>query len=294
MIASLAWSGSMAMSFDHDNKGVFAASIGVSGRNAAFTLDPGQSLASPACIHTFSPAGKGPASRDLHQWTRLHGMRDADRLRLIDNNSWEGCNFNVREDMVIDMIQGSADLGIELYVLDDGWFGNGPHARTGDASGLGDWQVNHQRFPNGLGALVKAAEDSKVKFGLWFEPEMINPRSDLFASHPDWVLRSPDRELVLERNQAVLDLTNPAVRDFVFKTVDDILTAHPGIRFVKWDANSSIHNPYSPHLAADRQGDLLWRYFDGYYGVLDQLVKNIRASISKPAPPAAAAPTMEP
>ena len=262
----------MAMSFDNDNKGIFAASLGVSGRNSAYTLDPGKSLTSPACIFTYSPAGKGGASRDLHQWTRLHGMRDGDRLRLIDNNSWEGSQFDVTEETVIDMIQRSAALGIELYVLDDGWFGNGPNARTGDASGLGDWQINRKLFPHGLGALVKAAEDAKLKFGLWFEPEMINPRSELFASHPDWVLRHPGRKLELERNQAVLDLTHPDVRDFVFKSVDDILTANPDLRFVKWDCNSSIHNPYSPHLAAERQGDLLWNYFEGYYGVLQKLV----------------------
>lgn len=272
MIASLAWSGSMAMSFDNDNQNIFAASLGVSGQNGAYTLDPGKALASPACIYTFSSSGKGLASRNLHQWTRRHGMRDGDRLRLIDNNSWEGCEFKVKEDTVIDMIKGSAALGIELYVLDDGWFGNGPDARTSDASGLGDWQANRKLFPNGIGALVKAAKESNVKFGLWFEPEMVNPRSGLFAKHPDWVLRHPDRELVLQRNQAVLDLTNPATREFVFKSVDDMLTANPDLRFVKWDCNSDINNPYSPHLAPARQGDLLWSYFDGYYGALKKLV----------------------
>jgi hypothetical protein len=163
MIASLAWSGSMAMSFDQDNKDIFAAAIGVSSRNGAYTLDSKKSLASPACVFTYSSSGKGAASRALHQWTRRYGMRDGDRLRLIDNNSWEGCQFDVKEDMVIDMIQGSAALGIELYVLDDGWFGNGPTARTGDASGLGDWQVNRKLFPNGIQRLVKAAKDAKVE-----------------------------------------------------------------------------------------------------------------------------------
>ncbi|MEO7100758.1 MAG: alpha-galactosidase [Luteolibacter sp.] len=273
MIASLAWSGSMAMSFDQDNKDTFAAAVGVSSRNGAYTLDPKQSLTSPACIYTYSPAGKGQASRNLHLWARHYGMRDGNRLRLIDNNSWEGCQFDVKEDMVIDMIKGSAALGIELYVLDDGWFGNGPTARTGDSSGLGDWQVNQKLFPNGIARLVKAAKDVNVGFGLWFEPEMINPKSELFAKHPEWVLRSPGREMELERNQGVLDLTNPEVQDFVFKSVDDVLSANPDLRFVKWDANCSLHNPYAPHLAPTRQGDLLWRYFDGYYGSLKKLVE---------------------
>lgn len=273
LIASLAWSGSMAMSFDHDNKDVFAASIGVTSQTGPYLLEPGKSLASPACLFTYSPHGKGAASRDFHEWTRKYGMRDGGRLRLVDNNSWEGCQFDVSEATIIDMIKGSADLGIELYVMDDGWFGNGPTARTGDKSGLGDWEINHQRFPNGLPRLVQAAKESNIDFGLWFEPEMINPRSELFKQHPGWVLRGPDRELKLERNQAVLDMTNPAVRDFVFKTVDDALTANPELRFIKWDCNSSIHNPYSPHLGPDHQGALLWNYFDNFYGITRKLVE---------------------
>ena len=272
LVASLAWSGSVAMSFDNDNKNEFAASVGVNNRGG-YTLDAGKSLSSPACIYSFSNSGKGTASRNLHQWTRNYGMRDGNRVRLIDNNSWEGSGFKITEDTVIDMIQKSAELGIELYVLDDGWFGNGRNARTGDSSGLGDWQANRQIFPAGIGRLVQAAKDANVKFGLWFEPEMINPRSDLYAKHPEWVLRNPDRELKLQRSQAVLDLANPAVREFVFKSVDDILSANPELRFVKWDANSDLNNPYSPYLGAARQGDLLWNYFDGYYGALNQLVK---------------------
>ncbi|MBC8128605.1 MAG: alpha-galactosidase [Gloeobacteraceae cyanobacterium ES-bin-144] len=274
LFASLAWSGSMAMSFDHNNKGVFASSIGVSSQTGPYLLDPKKSLTTPACIFTYSRDGKGRASRDFHQWTRLHGMRGGDRLRLVDNNSWEGCSFNVREDTVIEMIKGSAALGIELYVLDDGWFGNGSTARTGDYSGLGDWAVNQERFPNGMAKLIKTAKESNISFGLWFEPEMVNPRSELFVKHPEWVLRSPGQELKLERNQAVLDMANPEVSEFVFKTVDDALTANPEMRFIKWDCNSSIHNPYSPHLAPDRQGALLWNYFENYYSVLDRLVRN--------------------
>lgn len=272
LVAALGWSGSARMSFDCDTQGKLAVAAGPGPQAGPFTLDAGGSLASPVCIHTLGLKGKGEASRNLHQWTRRYGMRDAQRLRLVDNNSWEGCYFNVSETTVIDMMKGSADLGIELYVLDDGWFGNGKNARRGDVSGLGDWQVNRALFPNGIERLVAAGKEIGISFGLWFEPEMINPRSDLIEKHPEWVLRNPGRELKLQRNQAVLDLANPAVQEFCLQVVDDILSANPGIRFVKWDANSDINNPYSPFLAAERQGDLLQRYFAGYYGVLRKLV----------------------
>jgi len=273
LIAALGWSGSTRMSFDCDLQGQLAVEMGTGPQAGPYTVDAGGSLASPVCVHTLGLKGKGEASRNLHQWERRSGMRDAQRLRMVDNNSWEGCYFNVSEKTVIDMMKGSADLGIELYVLDDGWFGNGKNARRGDVSGLGDWQVNHELFPNGIERLVAASKEIGIAFGLWFEPEMINPRSDLIGKHPEWVLRNPGRELKLQRNQAVLDLANPAVQEFCFKVVDDILTENPGLRFVKWDANSDINNPYSPYLAADRQGDLLQRYFAGYYGVLRKLVE---------------------
>ncbi len=273
LIASLAWSGSMAMSFNLTKENLLATSMGVSSHTGAYNLDPKASLESPKSIYTFSPHGKGDASRNLHQWTRRYGMRDGQRIRLIDNNSWEGCQFDVTEATVIEMIQKSAKLGIELYVLDDGWFGNGATARTGDSSGLGDWQVNKERFPNGIPLLVQTAKEAGIRFGLWFEPEMINPRSELYNLQPHWVLRHPGRELITQRNQAVLDLTLPEVRKFVFKSVDDILTESPNLRFVKWDANSDLLNPYSPHLGPSQQGKLLWQYFDGYYGALKALTE---------------------
>ena len=273
LIAALAWSGSMAMSFNIDSQNTLTTSLGMSFPNGEVTVEAGQSLMSPSCVTTYSSTGKGRASQNLHAWMRNYGMRDGHRLRLIDNNSWEGCLFNVNENTVEDMMKGSADLGIELYVLDDGWFGNGTHARTSDHSGLGDWQVNAQRFPSGLDKLIKKAETFGIKFGLWFEPEMINPRSELYAKHPEWILKNPGQELALQRQQAVLDLANPQVRDFVYASVADILSANPGIRFVKWDANSDINNPYSPYLGEKRQGALLVEYFKGYYDILKRLVE---------------------
>lgn len=196
IIAALGWSGSARMSFDMDHKKVLAVTAGMSPEAYPTTLAPGAAFTSPMCVYALSANGKGAASRSLQAWGRKYGLRNGDRERLVDNNSWEGCGFNVAEQPVRDMMKGSAQMGIEVYVLDDGWFGNGPNARTGDHSGLGDWQVNRERFPNGLKPVIEEGAKDGIKFGIWFEPEMVNPASDLFTRHPDWVLRSPGRELV--------------------------------------------------------------------------------------------------
>jgi alpha-galactosidase len=271
MVAALSWSGSTRLSFEIHEGNALESSFGVN-QPLTVMVGPEQSLTSPTCVYSFSAAGKGPASRNFHRWMRRYGLRDGDRLRLVDNNSWEGCGMEVSESSVVDMMKISAELGIELYVMDDGWFGNGDNARTCAKAGLGDWQINRKRFPNGLEPLLKAGRESNIALGIWFEPEMVNPRSTLFLKHPDWVMRVPGRELDLQRDQVVLDVVNPAVQEFMFHSVNNILKACPGIRFVKWDANSSINNPYSPFLGADRQGEMLNRYMAGYYGVLEKLV----------------------
>lgn len=271
LMAALTWSGSTRLEFEVVDRNRLEVSCGVN-QPVPVPLDPGKSLSSPTFVYTFSETGKGQASRNFHRWMRGYGLRDGHRPRLVDNNSWEGCGMNVSETSVVEMMKMSAELGIELYVMDDGWFGNGANARTKDNSGLGDWQLNQQRFPNGLDPLLQAGKANQIEFGIWFEPEMINPKSDLFVKHPEWVMKVPGRELVLRRNQAVLDFANPAVQEFAYHAVADLLSRYPGIRFVKWDANSSINNPYSPFLGPDRQGEMLSRYMAGYYGVLEKLV----------------------
>jgi alpha-galactosidase len=272
LIAALAWSGSTRLAFEIDDRDTLEVSCGV-GRPVPVSVEPGGRLKTPACVFTFSARGKGPASRDFHQWMRRHGMRDGDRLRPVDNNSWEGCGMNISEQAVLEMMKSSAKLGIELYVVDDGWFGNGTTARVNDRTGLGDWQINRERFPNGFAPLIEAGRKHQIDFGLWFEPEMINPASELFAAHPEWVMRVPGRELDLQRGQAVLDLPNPEVQEHVFNSVHKLLAQNPGIRFVKWDANSSINNPYSPYLGPARQGELYDRYLAAYHALQARLVK---------------------
>ena len=272
LIAALEWPGSARFSFEINEQKILEASAEVN-QSQPPVVEDAESMASPRCIFTFSKSGMGEASRNLHRWTRSHLLPDGNRLRPIDNNSWEGCSMDVSENAILKMMEDSANLGIELYVLDDGWFGNGAEARTSPRAGLGDWQFNKDRFPQGLDNIMKAAKKMGIEFGIWFEPEMVNPKSKLFQSKPEWVMRNPGHELALQRGQAALDVANPDVQEFMFASVNDLLTAYPGIRFVKWDCNSNINNPYSPYLGADRQGNMLNAYNNGYLGVMRRLVE---------------------
>jgi alpha-galactosidase len=272
MVTSLEWIGSATFSFDVNNERKLEASVGVN-QSLPPIVEVGESVSSPRTIFTFSAKGKGPASRNLHDWCRHHFLPGGDRLRPVDNNSWEGCGMDVSDSSVIQMMEDSAGLGIELYVLDDGWFGNGEEARLGANAGLGDWQFNTDRFPRELDDSMVAAKRLNIEFGIWFEPEMINPKSKLFAEHPEWVMQNPGRELAKQRGQLVLDVANPDVQEHMFQAVNKVLTKYPDIRFVKWDCNSSINNPYSPYLAENRQGNMLNEYSKGYLSVMKRLVE---------------------
>lgn len=273
LLGALAWSGAHRFALERPTYAGAQFTAGVRTDDAHYTIDPGKTLETPKLITTVSDTGLSAASRNLHKWAREStGLREANRTRYIDNNSWEGAYFDVGTARVAAMIEGSAKLGVELYLLDDGWFATGENARNGDKSGLGDWELNTAKIPS-MDALIDVAEKNGMKFGLWVEPEMINEKSNLFKAHPEWVLRYPDREPRRQRNQLVLDLSNPAVQDFVFKTVDDVLTKWPRIAYIKWDANSDTTAPHSTFLAADRQGDLPWRYMQGYYAVMKRLVE---------------------
>ncbi|CAA6677608.1 MULTISPECIES: alpha-galactosidase [unclassified Lentimonas] len=272
MIASLDWTGSSRLSFEINSDQVLETSVGVN-QPGLPVVEAGDTATSPMCVFTLSGEGKGPASRQLHDWARNHFLQNGTRLRLVDNNSWEGCKLKVSEKAIIEMMEDSAELGIELYVLDDGWFGNGKEARVNTRAGLGDWQFNTKRFPNELDKVMQAADELDIEFGIWFEPEMINENSKLFQQHPEWVMRYPDRSFSKQRTQMALDVANPDVQRHMFESVNRVLTKYPRIRFVKWDANSNINNGYSPYLGEGRQGDLLNAYMDGYLKVMKELTK---------------------
>lgn len=161
------------------------------------------------------------------------------------------------------------ELGVDMFLLDDGWFAN-KYPRSSDRQGLGDWGETVEKLPNGIGKLVKEATDKGIKFGLWIEPEMVNPKSELYEKHKDWVIHLPNRDEYYFRHQLVLDLSNPKVQDYVFGIVDNLMTKYPGIAYFKWDCNSPITNIYSPYLK-DQQSHLYIEHVRGFYNVLERV-----------------------
>ena len=283
LVGALAWTGAWKMKFDlnygiinHDTKSRQALNVRAGSNDVAadYKLADGESYETPKLITSFTDQGKGEATRNLHKWARKYGLRDGDQQRPILLNSWEGAYFNFDEATLLSMMNNLAEMGGEMFVLDDGWFGNGENARNGSRAGLGDWQVNTEKLPNGLTYLAEQANDRWLEFGIWVEPEMVNPKSQLFTDHPEWAIHQPERDAILYREQLVLDLSNPEVQEFVYKSVADLLAENPKISYVKWDCNRNFMNVGSTYLSADKQTHLWLDYVKGLYGVYERLAKN--------------------
>lgn len=266
---TISWSGNFRLAFELDNKNSLRISSGINPFASEYSLPSGKTFTTPSFIFTFSNAGKGEASRNLHAWARKYGIKDGEKSRLTLLNNWETTYFNFDEKKLTDMFADAKTLGVDMFLLDDGWFGN-KYPRSGDKSGLGDWQATKTKLPNGLGYLMETAEKTGTKFGIWIEPEMVNPKSELYENHPDWVLKLPNRPENYYRSQLVLDLCNPAVQDFVFKVVDDIMQTGPGVAFFKWDCNRMMTSAYSVYLK-NQQSHLFIEYTNGLYKVLDRI-----------------------
>lgn len=275
--ATLAWPGNYKLKVDAKNKSL-SLIAGINEEESAYQLEGGQTFTTPELCMTFSNEGKGGVSRALHRWARQYKLNQGTKPRDILLNSWEGVYFNITEDKMKEMMKDWASIGGELFVMDDGWFGD-KYPRNNDHSSLGDWMVNKKKLPNGIGALVKEATADGLKFGIWIEPEMSNTKSEFFEKHPDWVLRAKNREVSTGRGgtQIVLDLTNPKVQDFVFHVVDDLMTENPDIAYIKWDCNAPLMDYGSPYLPADKQSQI---YVDYQLGLIKTL-KRIRAKYPK-------------
>ena len=246
---------------------------GVDMTSGPYVLDPGRTFTTPKAILVWSEKGRGEVSRQYHRWARNHLMPHGRDLHPVLLNSWEGSYFSFTEKTLTDMMDGVRDMGGEMFVLDDGWFGRGKYARDDknrDRTGLGDWYVNEEKLPHGLNYLAEEAAKRGLKFGLWVEPEMTNVKSWLADEHPEWILREEGRPLTLGRggSQVVLDYTNPAVRDRMFADLDKVYSSVPSLAYIKWDSNQNIVNPGSTHLPADRQPNLWYDYTIGLYDLL--------------------------
>lgn len=268
LLGSLEWTGNFRFDLEVDPLNNLRLIAGINPFASEYSLQPSQEFATPAFLYTFSNKGAGDASRKLQRWARSYKVLQGNDSRMTLLNNWEATYFDFNEEKLAALIKDTKKLGVDLFLLDDGWFAN-KYPRNDDRAGLGDWQENVQKLPHGIGYLVKEAQNTGVKFGIWVEPEMVNPKSVLYEQHPEWVIKQPGRPEHLYRNQLVLDLSNPKVQDFVFGMLDNLFTKNPDIAFIKWDCNAVIYNAYSSFL--QKQSHLYVDYVRGLYKVLDRV-----------------------
>lgn len=259
---SLTYSGSHYESVEVDESYRARVSLGINPESFDWKLEVGESFETPEVVLCYSGEGMGGMTRRHHDFFRKYMVdpRWVNKRRPVVLNSWEGMHFTFDRDRLIDTIDRIGGLGIDTFVLDDGWFG----ARNHDRAGLGDWFVNEEKLPGGLEVISEHCHEKGLNFGLWIEPEMVNPDSDLYRAHPDWAISIPGRTPRQARNQLVLDFSNPDVLDYIKKAMYDVIRdSHAD--YIKWDMNRSMSENYSPALPADRQGEVQHRYILGVY-----------------------------
>lgn len=269
VLGTIGWTGNFRFTFEVDNVGGLRVIPAINPYASDYKLRAGETFTTPEFIFTTSNTGVGQASRNLHDWARRYqvNMGMGDRLSLLNN--WENTGFDFDQKSLAELMKDAKDLGVDMFLLDDGWFAN-KYPRKDDHAGLGDWDVTHSKLPEGIPGLVRDAKAAGVKFGIWVEPEMVNPKSELFEKHPDWVIQQPNRETYYYRNQLVLDISNPKVQDYVFGVVDRIMTENPDVAYFKWDCNSPITNIYSPYHKAN-QGNTYIDHVRGVYNVMSRI-----------------------
>jgi alpha-galactosidase len=267
----LAWSGNYKLKLDVRNTALNII-VGMNEESSQYILEPKETFVTPEFAMTYSTNGKGGVSRAFHHWACQYKMNQGERLHDILLNSWEGVYFKVNQKGMDEMMEAFSAMGGELFVMDDGWFGN-KYPRNGGNSSLGDWEVCKEKLPEGIEGLLASARKHHIKFGIWIEPEMSNTKSELFEKHPDWILKIDNRPLSTGRGktQVVLDLTNPKVQDFVFGVVDNLMTNYPEISYMKWDDNCSLLDYGSSYLPKNKQSHLYIEYNRGLQKVLQRI-----------------------
>lgn len=266
--AALMYSGSFQTKIQLDQMEQVRLVMGINPELFRWELKPSEVFDTPEVIMSYSSNGMEKLSHNFHKVIREHVCRGKYKLaeRPVLINNWEATYFDFNEEKILKIAEQAASLGVDMLVLDDGWFGK----RDDDCSGLGDWFVSEEKLNGGLGKLAEKIKSLGMKFGLWFEPEMVSEDSDLYRSHPDWAIKIPSRNPVRSRYQLVLDMINPEVRDYLFGAISDILK-NADISYIKWDMNRSICDWYTPCLSADNQGEMPHRYVLGLYELLERL-----------------------
>lgn len=266
---SLIYSGNFRMQAEMNQFNSVRVTVGIEPEDFSWKLAAGESFQAPEVALVYSAEGLGGMSRSYHDLYRNHLIRSPykNKKRPILINNWEATYFDFNEEKLLDIAKEAAGLGIEMLVMDDGWFGN----RYDDNRALGDWQVNEEKLRGGLKKLVDGVNALGMKFGIWFEPEMISPESKLYQEHPDWAIAIPDRKPGLARNQYVLDISRQEVRDCILEQMFTVLHS-ANIQYVKWDMNRPLSDLGSALLPADRQGELYHRYVLGMYEMQERLL----------------------
>ena len=247
------------------------AVMGIHSEGFEWWLTPGETFTAPEVVLTYSHDGLGQMTKNLHDFYRCHMIRSRylHQKRPVLINNWEATYFDFDTDKLLAIAKSAAEHGIEMLVMDDGWFGH----RNDDATSLGDWFVNENKIKGGLKHLVDEVNKLGLKFGIWMEPEMISPDSELYRKHPDWAFAVPERTATLSRNQYVLDLSRKEVRDYVYECVHNVISS-ANIEYVKWDMNRQLTDIGSVEFAGDRQGELAHRYVLGVYELQERLVND--------------------
>lgn len=265
---SLVYSGSFEIGVERDTYIGTRVLMGINSFDFGWALESGASFQAPEAVLVYSAEGLGEMSRRFHRLYRRHlcrgKYRDTPRPVLVNN--WEATYFNFNEDKLLAIAEKAKELGIDMLVLDDGWFGKRNH----DNCSLGDWVCNPDKLPHGLKGLGDKLNEIGIQFGLWFEPEMVSPDSDLYRAHPDWCIHAPNRSRSESRQQLMLDLSRDEVCDYITQAVTSVLESAP-IAYVKWDFNRNVAELGNPELPADRQQEQLHRYVLGLYRVLETL-----------------------
>lgn len=265
---ALAFSGNWKITIEKDHFGLVKVSAGVNDFDFCWDLKARSSFTTPGFFIGYSNAGFGEASRNLHrlQLQYLLPASGREKLRRVLYNSWEATYFDINEEQQVKLAEAAASIGVELFVVDDGWFGT----RNSDKSGLGDWYVNQRKFPQGLNGLISKVNSLGMDFGLWVEPEMVNPDSELYRAHPDWVYHFPTRQRTEIRNQLILNLAREDVRQHIFDSLNELLSTYR-ITFIKWDMNRNFSEPGYPAAPVSEQREIWVRHAWGLYDIVKRL-----------------------
>jgi alpha-galactosidase len=265
---SLIYSGNFIATAEADCYGLSRVQLGINDETFTWKLEPGALFDTPEAIMVYTHTGINHLSHTFHHLYRTRLVRGTwrDKPRPVLLNNWEGTYFDFTEAKLLKMAAVAKDIGIELFVLDDGWFGQ----RDSDNSSLGDWFADPRKLPQGIAGLANKITRMGLSFGLWIEPEMISQQSRLFEAHPDWAIAVPGRPRTEQRQQYVLDMARPEIIDYLFDLLSRLLSSAP-ISYIKWDMNRSITEPYSPALPPDRQGEFFHRYILGVYDLYRRL-----------------------